>query len=417
MSETMLSDKGVWARDRQSNWSDRMSRRLWGLDTRDLCNVARRRTQLEDFGDPPLEPAFSILVNSLEQEADLHPLGRFLMRVHLVGLLTTRLRLAEHWRSYVARMALAPIERPIFIIGMPRSGSTFLHELLAEDPKNRVPRVWEVMFPNPVFRLPNAADPRIKKAAACLWWFRRLAPQADAVFPMRAHTPHECVAIQSYSFLSEEFISTCRIPAYESFLRHADLRPAYVWQRRFLQHIQAGGPACRWVLKSPDHVHGLEALFEVFPDALVIQTHRNPLDVLKSSCHLTEVLQNLFARPASNRRIAAREAKVLTNTVERFLSFRDAHSELSARFIDITYNEIVSNPLAVIRRIYDKFEMPLTAAASERMCALANGRSRYGNGRTSAVPFDSNLEMVAQSSCFERYCSRFKLAWQPNRTK
>ena len=145
------------------------------------------------------------------------------MRMHLRGLLETRLRLAEAWRGQREAVDSSPIRRPIFITGMPRSGSTFLHELLAEDPDNRSPRVWEVMFPIPAPEAEQPArDPRVRKAAACLWWFRRLAPQADEVFPMRACTPHECVAIHSYTLMSEEFISSCRIPTYEAFLRGSD---------------------------------------------------------------------------------------------------------------------------------------------------------------------------------------------------
>jgi hypothetical protein len=126
-----------------------ISRKLWLLKSNSLCAEARRRTRLEDFGDPPIEPALTILVNSLETEADLHPHGRFLMRVHLRELLETRLHLAQAWSARSEASEPSLIERPIFITGIPRSGSTFLHELLAEDPENRAPRVWEVMFPIP----------------------------------------------------------------------------------------------------------------------------------------------------------------------------------------------------------------------------------------------------------------------------
>jgi len=132
------------------------------------------------------------------------------------------------------------IQGPIFITGMPRSGSTFLHELLAEDQENRVPRVWEVMFP--ISSKPReTVDFRVRKAKVSLWWFRRLAPGADSVYPLRAWTPHECVAIHSYSLLSDEFVSTCRVPTYETFLHNkADLTPVYRWQKRFLQTFATG---------------------------------------------------------------------------------------------------------------------------------------------------------------------------------
>src|SRR5262245_52811175 len=123
------------------------ARWLFKLDSQQLCNEARRRTGLLDFGQPPLEPALSILLRSLDQEAELHPLGRLLIRIHLRDLLETRLRLVESWEQKRERLLQVPIKAPIFIVGMPRSGSTYLHELLAQNPGCRAPRVWEVMFP------------------------------------------------------------------------------------------------------------------------------------------------------------------------------------------------------------------------------------------------------------------------------
>ena len=227
---------------------------------------------------------------------------------------------------------------------------------------------------------------RIRKAETCLWWFRRLAPKADAVYPMRALTPHECVAIHSYTFLSEEFVSTCRIPAYEAFLKSADLNPAYVWQKRFLQHLDLDCPGRRWVLKSPDHVCGLEGLFSVFPDARIVQTHRNPLEVLKSSADLTRVLRGLYGPPGDLEETRAQEAKTLAERTERFLQFRDLHPELAHRFVDVNYPGLVADPVATMRRIYEQLDTPLTEAVAERMQRLAANRSRYRGRRASSEP-------------------------------
>src|SRR6516225_523488 len=363
-----------------------ISRKLWLLKSNSLCAEARRRTRLEDFGDPPIEPALTILVNSLETEADLHPHGRLLMRVHLQELLETRLRLTQAWNEWSEVPEASVIERPVFITGIPRSGSTFLHELLAEDPQNRAPRVWEVMFPIPTGNKPaGKVDPRVRKAEACLWWFRRLAPEADSVYPLRAWTPHECVAIHSYTLFSEEFISTCHVPTYEAFLHAADLGPTYHWQRRFLQYLQMGSPSRRWVLKSPDHIYSLDKLLTAFPDAVIIQTHRNPVEVVKSQIRLTKVLEAMFARPRESEQLAMSEARKIEQMLGYITRFRDAYPNVAKQFIDVTYRELVSDPLAVVQRIYERLDIRLSEVATKRIRRLASTRSRYEKGSRKGV--------------------------------
>ncbi|MDA8164090.1 MAG: sulfotransferase [Desulfobacteraceae bacterium] len=393
--------------------TDKASRRLWPLAAEALLARARRRTGRSDFGEPPVEPALTVLTRSLDQEADLHPLGRLLIRKRLEELLATRLRLVDAWKRQERQLLATRIERPLFITGLPRSGSTFLHELLAADPGNRAPRVWELMFP-----LAARADihrphnPLIRRTAARLWWIRRLAPDADAVHPLRACSPQECETIHSYTFQSEEFLSTCWVPGYEAWLRAADFAPVYAWQRKFLQYLQGPGPAPRWVLKSPDHVNSLGALLAVFPDAVIVQTHREPLDVLASSLRLIEVVHGLFARPGGRETRARREARVLAEAVERLLLFRETHPELTNRFIDVRYPELVNGPLATIGRIYEHWGAPLTGPAAEAMCLLVSRRSRYPGTRLITNPGPEEV-LAAEIHRFSRYAARFGFPARP----
>jgi hypothetical protein len=406
---TQSPRRGAWA-----TFSDEVSRRLWFLDSEGLCAEARRRTRLEDFGVPPIQPAFSFLAETLEKEASLSPLGRYLMRVHLRDLLETRLLLTEEWRRQEAAMSATPIRRPVFITGIPRSGSTFLHELLSEDPGNRSPRVWEVMFPHPAPRPQTwANDPRIRKAEVCLWWFRRLVPRADEVYPMRARTPHECVAIHSYTMMSEEFTASCRLPSYRAYLRRMDRRLVYEWQRKFLQYLQIPDPNRRWILKAPDHVHALDAVFSVFPDAMVIHTHRTPLAVLKSSCHLSESLHGLYGRPIPRNQVGALELQDLADNANHGLEFREAHPELADRFIDVTYAEFTADPLATVRRIYQRLDIPLTEIAAGRMSRMIASRTRYPNRGTVPSLAEFGINAEAEVPRFERYCTRFGVPLRP----
>ena len=394
--------------------ADSVSRRLWKMEGEAFLESARRRTGLGDFGFPPIKPALPILASSIEREANLHPLGRFLIWNHLRGLLETRLRLTELWNRNLAGLKNSPIERPIFITGMPRSGSTFLHELLAQDLNNRAPLVWEVMFPFPLTR-PGSREQRkrIRQTAACLWGFRWISPRADSVHPLRATTPHECIAMHSYTLLSQEFATILNVPGYEAFLDAIDLAPAYAWEKRFLQHLQGPGSVKQWVLKSPDHAFSMEALFNVFPDAIVIQTHRNPFEVLKSCARLTEVLRRTFARPADRKQAGEREAGLIAKGLDRVTRFRDSHPELSDRFLDLSYQQITFDPLGAIRQVYRWLDLPLTDKTTERVRTLAAARSRYSRYGSEPAPADFGIDRERERARFRNYCERFGIASQP----
>jgi hypothetical protein len=254
---------------------------------------------------------------------------------------------------------------------------------------------------------------RIRKAAFCLWCFRRLAPKADAVYPMRATTPHECIAIHSYTFLSEEFVATCQIPTYQRFLHSADLTPAYEWEKCFLQHLQSQSDPARnrWVLKSPDHVFGLEQLFKVFPDATIIQTHRNPVEVFKSLAALTRVLQGLYSHPVDLEASLSREAAALADATERFMQFRDAHPELARSIIDVRYADLIEDPIATVRRIFERVDTPMTPTMTQRVHSMASSRSRYRGVRSAARAPEPALDRSSHLS-FKQYCSRFGLPFR-----
>lgn len=389
-----------------ANIVDRACHQVWPLHSKALCARARHRTGLEDFGAPSVDQPLSVLVESLEKEASLHPLGRWLMRGHLLGMLETRLRLTNAWQNRMADLDAIQIKRPVFITGMPRSGSTFLQELLAQDPGNRVPRVWEVMFPHSAAPRERDFGRRARRAAARLWWFRRFVPQADSVHPLRAGMPQECIAIHSYTFMSEEFVSTCRVPTYQRYLRSTGLRPAYQWQKRFLQHLQSGCSPKQWVLKAPDHMVALEDLFSAFPDATVVQMHRNPLEVLKSSVQLSGALRRLFGRPEEASRLGDYEAAALAEQTELSIRFRDRHPELAEHFMDLNYSEATSDPLMAVHRIYTRLGQSLTEIVSQRMRRFVSTRARYKRHSNPSLA-DLGIDARAEIRRFQGYCLRF----------
>jgi hypothetical protein len=382
--------------------ADRFARRVWSFERDAVVAAAGRDMNIAAMD--AVRPGLSALLASLDNEADLHPLGRCMMWHHVVQLLRARSRLERCWCAH--DLERAQIVRPLFITGMPRSGSTFLHELLAADPSNRAPRAWEIMAPMPPAR---GRDNRIREIAAQLWWFRQIAPAADAMHPLRATSPHECEAIHSYTFLSHEFLATCWLPGYEAFLRAADLRPAYAFQRKFLQYLQGPAASPHWVLKSPDHAHALAELFAIFPDATVVQTHRPPADVLRSCLQLVEVLHRVFGRARGQTQRARREARVLVDSVEQMIRFREAHPDRERQFIDVSYAALVADPLAVVKRIYDRWGRVLGPDAAAAMRALALNRSRYPKAHAIPKPGRSIPDLDLELRRLDGYCMRFGL--------
>jgi hypothetical protein len=273
---------------------------------------------------------------------------------------------------------------------------------MAQDGENRAPLAWEIMSP-----LSEGTRRDIRRTARCLWWFRRMAPEADSVHPLRATTPHECVAIHSYSLLSRAFTAMFRVPTYEAFLDAVDLTPAYEWEKRFLQHLQWGRLEKRWVLKAPDHIFHLDALLRVFPDAVIIQTHRSPLEVIESSSRLIQVLQRVFARPQARRETALREVRRLAEGLDRITEFREEHPQFADRFVDVNYAELVSDPQGTVRRLYRQLDLRLSYGAFERVASLAMSRTRYGPGRTRCRLADFGIDPATAVREFANYRGRF----------
>jgi hypothetical protein len=332
-----------------------------------MLATASRRTGLHDFGDPSFREPLERLLRSLESEARLNLVGRIAAREDLTGMLMNRLFL-ERDRERHPGIAEQQIRRPLIITGMPRSGSTFLHGLLAQDPTSRVPLHWELRFPSPPpERATRDTDPRVERAARHIRWFHRLAPEFRKIHPVGARLPEECVVVLSHAFLSFEFSSTWFVPSYQSWLEQQDLEPAYRYHRRFLQHLQWGCPGERWLLKAPPHLPGLGALFTVYPDADVIVTHRDPLQVVASIASLHVVLRRTFSRAVDPLAVGPEVSRMLADDVRRGFALRDGGCAPPERFLDVWYTQLMADPLAVVRRIYRHFDLELSPEAEERM--------------------------------------------------
>jgi hypothetical protein len=371
----------------------------------DLIETAMRRCGLSDFGRGDFLEALSRLLESCQRESRLNVIGRIALRADLLRTLSSRLFL-ERDRQFYPAIARQEIREPLFIVGLPRSGTTLLHTLLAADPEHRVPLTWEVMTPSP----PTGENERqrIRRATQscnCLNW---LAPTFRHVHPVGAELPQECVGLMTPTFLSDQFDTMYYVPSYRGWFLRQDLLPAYQYHRRFLQHLQFRRSAPRWVLKAPTHMFALPTLLSVYPDALFIQAHRAPLEAMASVSSLITILRRVFSN-AVDPFVVCREAiQYWSETLDRFLQERDRLEP--RRICDLAYSEIRRHPIAAVRRIYDHFGWSLTREAEQRMrVVLANQpQEQHGFHRYNLSQF--GLQAAEDEKIFAPYCERFGLS-------
>jgi Sulfotransferase family len=378
-----------------------------GFEPASIIAEARARTGLTDFGGDEFRNPLRRLLEGYKTEARFTTLGRLAAHRDTVALLANRLRLVEDRRRHPA-IEHEVIRRPLFIVGLPRTGSTLLHHLLAQDPCSRVLQAWEVMFPSPPPEWSSyETDPRIRQAGRQLRWLDRLAPEFKAIHPLGARLALECIAVMSHSFLSPRFHTTYHVPSYQEWLERQDLRPAYEMHRRVLQHLQWRAPAERWVLKAPSHLHSLDALCTTYPDAIVVQTHREPLVVLASVASLTAVLQGAFTDRLDLEEIGHEVTRRWANGLERAMHLRQSGRVTGDRFYDVHYHDLLADPIAVIRRIYARFDIPFTEEAERRMRShlIRNPQGKNGVHRYSLAMF--GLDPAELTDRFKAYREHF----------
>ncbi len=364
------------------------------LDETTLLNKACAQTGLDDFGDESFREALRVLLRSYETDAQLSFVGRICVHGDLVRLLSNRLRLIADRRRHPA-IAAEVIRRPLFITGLPRSGTTFLHALLAQDPAHRAPLVWEVMHPSPPPEQASyATDPRITTTARQLKWLDLLMPDFKKVHLIGARLPQECIAITSHAFRSYSFETMSAVHSYRVWHDSQDKRPEYEFHRHFLQHLQWRCPGQRWVLKAPGHLLALEALSQVYPDAGIVLTHRDPLKVLASCASFTEVLRHGFSDRVDKMSMARQVQQRWAEGAGLAVKYRQTQGNSHQQLFDVHYLELLRDPMSMVRRIYGFFDLELTGEAETAMerFLLANPKDKGGVHRYSLEEFGLNPE-------------------------
>jgi hypothetical protein len=377
----------------------------------DLIETAKRRCGLDDFGADDFFEGLSRLIDSCQRESQLNLIGRIVLRADLMRTLCSRLFMQRDRKAYPS-IARQEIREPLFIVGLPRSGTTLLHTLLAADPDHRIPLTWEVMTPSP----PTGDNEkrRIQRAIGSCNCFNWLAPTFRHAHPVGAELPQECVSLMAPTFMSDQFDAMYYVPSYRAWFFRQDLRPAYEYHRRFLQHLQVRRNARRWVLKAPTHMFALPTLLAVYPDALFVQTHRAPLDAMASVSSLITILRRVFSDAVDPVTVCREAIDYWSKTLDRFLQGRRRLAE--DRICDVNFVEICRDPLVVVRRIYAHFGWSLSQKVEQRMRrVLANQpEDRYKLHRYDLSQF--GVQEAESAARFAAYCDHFGLAVGRKRT-
>lgn len=347
------------------------------FDEGSVIKAAQQETGLEDFGSDDFREPLRILLSDLEHESRLTFVGRVAARSQAITLLANRLQMQDWWTRH-PEMLSAPVAAPWFVVGLPRSGTTLLQQLLACDPENRSLLFWEARCPAPPpERATYDVDPRIPSAERAQRLLDYLAPDANRIHPVGAQLPTECVSLLAHSFASLEFGAINHVPNHLEWCRETDLTSHYEYFRSQLQLLQWRCAGARWTLKSPAHLLALAPLLEVFPDARVIWLHRDPALSVTSHCSLVSVLHAIGSNDVDRLAVGREWPRIWEEAVARALQSRASQPDA---FHDVAYDDLVRDPIGMVRRIYAWSGAVLEESAEESMRRFLDAHHQHARG-------------------------------------
>lgn len=369
------------------------------LDEETLSNEAVKETGLTDFGDPYYREGLLALLVSAEKDANLHFLGRIAMRKLVAIYLSNRLLLAEA-RKRTPELFQQHLIPPIIVLGLPRTGSTFLHKMLALDPAHRGVPAWELLRPLPT----GTEDRRREFADRELKRQRKVNPRLDRIHLIGPDEPEECMVLQGTTFSSAFFFVMAPVYGYADWGISYDQTKAYEEYHSLLQVLQMVEPKRRLTLKAPAHTGALPTLFQTIPDALIIQTHRNPVEACTSACSLFYWTWSTVTRSIDVPRMAEALTDILQRMAVVSLRFHETNPDV---IYDVYYEQLVSDPVSAVRCIYNHFGLAWTDEYEERLRVYVKDHHQGKHGRHNYCPEDFGLTDNSLAKRFAEYSEIF----------
>ncbi|MCZ6828023.1 MAG: sulfotransferase [Gammaproteobacteria bacterium] len=372
------------------------------LDEQSLLAAAREGTGLSDFGEGYWREPFAILCRDLNDSAELNLMGRLMARSDVLIWLQNRLQVAELLKRH-PEIQDQEIARPLFIVGLPRSGTSILFEVLSQDPAFGVPQTWEAMFPTPPPQAETyTTDPRIERAHNLVTQWNRVVPEFATMHEMGGRIPAECGMLMANSFISDHIVSLQQGLEYAAWYASADLTPAYEYHRTLLQILQWKNPRQHWLLKAPAHQNYLDVLLKVYPDARIIQTHRDPIKCMASATNMMGCLYYMRSDKAFDADAFEdfMQGEATARRLEHVMQQRHSGVVPAQNICDSRYQDLMQSPLSCVEHIYAHFDMPLTDMARDRMQGYLAAKPK---GKFGAHRYAINDAEKAERKFFQNY--------------
>lgn len=377
------------------------------LNTDALLAAAREQTGLSDFGDPSFHDGLTVLVNALNTEARLTEAASGRVGGTIIATLAQRLKV-EAYLAANPQLLDAPIERPLFLFGLPRTGTTLAINLLAADPARRVFMRWEAF--NTVPPAETGAlrtDPRCVEEQARLEMSKQYVPHISAMHWEDADSSTECQFAMSPSFCAQVYDSQYYVPSYTDWFLNADYLPAFRYHKRLMQLLQQNNGG-RWAFKNPWHPLYLDALTTVYPDAQLVMTHRDPGDVLGSACSLIYHVRKMFSDNVDPLECGKLLMRTFDTMIARVQAFEGKHGAKAIQHID--YKALTSNPIGEMAKVYAGFDEDLTPQAEAAMRAMLDANPQGKHGKHEYRLEDYGLTRDGVHDHFKDYIARYNIS-------
>lgn len=379
------------------------------LNAEKLITKSKKAVKYDNALPKNLKVGIHQMIDSINAESQPNPFGKLAVSQLLQRTLKARLQVEQQLEQNKA-IEQSSIKEPIFIIGMPRTGTTILHALMHEDSAHRSPLAWECLLPYPI-PTPNTYtnNPSLDQITKEFNQLFKLVPDFKKKHHMEPDSPQECIGINSLDFNTFQISAQLFVPSYlDWFFNNADRSATMRWHKRFLQYLQSGGvKGKRWLLKSPVHLMRLPEIFKVYPDAKIIMTHRHPSKVVPSAASLISSVRSLYSDHEDPIRSGHEQTKLWSKFYNRFLSDRNKLNKEN-QIIDIKFEDFVNNQVEVVQSIYEHFNWNFSTETKKKMNVFIANNPKDKHGKHEYTLEQFGLSEVIIESDFAPYIEFLK---------